>query len=70
MIQRLEQEKAEDMAGKAGPIGVDDIDTDDEVRRPTQSASRSTLQLPAGDPKARLCDSLIIAGAYDVCDSA
>jgi len=31
VIQRLEQEKAEDQAGKAGPVGVDDVDTDDEV---------------------------------------
>lgn len=31
VIQRLEQEKAEAEAAVAGPAGVDDINTDDEV---------------------------------------
>lgn len=31
MIQRLEQERAEDMAVTAGPAGVEDVNTDDEV---------------------------------------
>jgi hypothetical protein len=33
VIQRLEQERAESEAANAGPVGVDDINTDDEVRR-------------------------------------
>ena len=31
VIQRLEQERAESEAANAGPVGVDDINTDDEV---------------------------------------
>lgn len=31
VIQRLEQERAEAEAATAGPAGVDDINTDDEV---------------------------------------
>lgn len=31
VIQRLEQERAEAEAANAGPVGIDDIDTEDEV---------------------------------------
>jgi Microfibril-associated/Pre-mRNA processing len=34
VIQRLEQERAESEAANAGPVGVDDINTDDEVPCP------------------------------------
>jgi hypothetical protein len=34
VIQRLEQERAESEAANAGPVGVDDINTDDEVPLP------------------------------------
>lgn len=39
VIQRLEQERAEDMATTAAPAGVEDVNTDDEVcGRPRHSS--------------------------------